>query len=260
MNTKREKHPRSRRMVRGIQFLGYSTYLCLLCQPAQSATPAQVLVQVSDLVGTQEVTYCPLGLKVKSSKHDYVFLMSPPDWKVILYNPAKRVYFETMPDSWFGPLGQGVQSTWEDRFKQLVIASKSPGNYAGLKAQHIFWKSKVGIQSTASGDTVTQEKTNRLELLSKSAEQWCTKDSPYMKKMSLVLGRFYHLPIVPGIPLSFKYRGFSGSEHDIFHTIRHQTKMCTAADFEPPKGLRKVKKERDVAFVDNTESLLDILK
>jgi hypothetical protein len=228
--------------------------------PARSATQAQVLLQTDEMVGSHEVTYCPLGLKVKSMRGDYVFVMRPPDWKVTLYNPSKKIYFETTPTSWYGPNGGGVQSTWEDRYKELRVVSNSPGQYQAMKARHILWLSKIDPINSKLYDNRTLAKKNRLELLSKSADQWSTEDSPYLKQMALVLDRFYHVPMAPGLPLVFTYDGFSGTHHELLYTKRLEPKMVTAADFEPPKGMRQVAKERDVVFSENSYGLLDVLR
>jgi len=248
-----------------IYWAGYVLFsACLLLAFTSSsvwgATPAECLFQTNTLAGTHEVTYCELGLKVKSVRGDYVFVMRPPEWKVTLYNPNKKVYFETTPKLWYGPLGEGVQSTWEDRFKELRIVSSSTGSFQGIKARHIQWVSKIDPMNQKLPDNDTLAKKNRLELLSKSADQWSTENSPYMKQISIVLNRFYHLPMQPGVPLSFIYDGFSGAHHEMLYTKRLGTKMCTAADFSIPKGMRQVSKERDVVFNDSTNVLLDVLK
>jgi hypothetical protein len=232
----------------------------LHCSSAWAATTAEVLLQTNTLAGTHEVTYCELGLRIKSMRGDYVIVMKPPSWKVILYSPKKKVYFETTPNLWYGTLGEGVQSTWEDRYKELRIVSNSAGQFQGIKARHIVWFSKIDPMNQKRPDSETLAKKNRLELLSKSAEQWSTENSPYLKQITLVLNRFYHLPIAPGVPLSYTYDGFSGGHHEMLYTKRLKPKECTAADFEAPKGMRQVSKERDVIFNDASNGLLDVLR
>jgi len=228
---------------------------------ASAGTPAQVLLQTNEVVGTQEVTFCPLGLKVRAIKDDFIFVMSPPSWKVTLYSPAKKVYYQTKPELWFGPLGETVESTWEDRFKQLRVISNSTGKYQGLTARHILWISKFDPMNTKDPDDRTLAKKNRLELLSKSAEQWCTEDRPYLKEMSFVMSRFYHTPLAQGLPLAFAYDGFSGTRHELLYSKILKNRMCTAADFEPPKGMRLVREPREVVFTNkDSTSLLDVLR
>jgi len=240
--------------------LSIGLLLVLTCSTAWGATPAEVLLQTNTLAGTHEVTFCELGLKVKSVRGDYEFVMKPPDWKVVLYNPNKKIYFETTPPLWYGPLGEGVQSTWEDRYKELGVVSNSAGKFQGMKARHIMWVSKIDPMNQRRPDIQTLASKNRLELLSRSADQWSTENSPYLKQISIVLNRFYHLPLAPGVPLSFTYDGFSGTHHEMLYTKRLRTKMCTAADFEPPKGMRPVSRSRDVVFSDASNGLLDVLR
>jgi hypothetical protein len=250
-----------------LSYYGNCILLCiallsvLTCSSAWGSTPAEVLLQTNTLAGTYEVTYCELGLRVKSVKGDYVFVMKPPDWKVVLYNPTKKVYFETTPNLWYGPLGEGVQSTWEDRFKELRVSSTSAGKFQGMKARHIMWVSKIDPMNQRLPDSQTLAAKNRLELLSRSADQWSSENSPYLKQISFVLNRLYHLPLAPGVPLTFTYDGFSGTHHEMLYSKRLKTQMCTAADFEQPKGMRHVSRERDVVFMDGSANgLLDVLR
>ena len=49
----------------------------LHCSSAWAATTAEVLLQTNTLAGTHEVTYCELGLRIKSMRGDYVIVMKP---------------------------------------------------------------------------------------------------------------------------------------------------------------------------------------
>jgi hypothetical protein len=170
------------------------------------------------------------------------------------------VYFETTPAAFYGPLGAGVQSTWEDRFNELRVVSNSAAQFQGINARHLLWISKIDPINSKRLDSETLAKKNRLELLSKSAEQWSTESIPYLKQMAIVMNRLYHLPLASGLPLTFTYDGFSGVHHEMLNTKRLPPKMCTAADFEPPKGMRQVMKERDVVFSESSNGLLDVLR
>jgi len=203
-----------------------------------------VLKQDCKTTGPQTITVTARGVRCEALRSHLILLCTPPDWRVLVYNPQTKLSFVTPFKRFTGYLQRQMvlfsNTSYFD--KPVVLKSRQPllGFQGILYTEPPGYTAKrlAGYQRrmvTGGEPAVIRYKTLALPGLP------VEEDS--------ILGRYYGVPEKSGLPVSYDFVSVSEEKRNFLKTAMVTKQKVDEALFKPPPGLTVSKNVEDV-FVD----------
>jgi hypothetical protein len=212
-----------------------------------------ILKQKTGMMGEHTLYVSSKGIRVDSKETDYVILLKPPAWRVILFNRKTKTVYEVDADLWQGRLAFGVAGLASaGRFDGLSRRDAGVCQDSGVKARRIL------MMSTHPTVVIRSDGTKQLDgQLVRSCEYFVAADMPIPAKAAHVVQRFYKIPLADGIPLHLTFVNEYGGRKPELETRECRTEVLPASIFANPEGYQRVKRDSDVALDSANQGLLE---
>ncbi|MCA9803425.1 MAG: hypothetical protein KC777_15750 [Cyanobacteria bacterium HKST-UBA02] len=215
--------------------------LCLACASAVSAAEQSLrLSQTSGVLGDQEVSIRPDGIRIDDKTAGLVTVSRAPDWRVSVFDTRSRTACNVPLEKFTGYLPPSEFDTTGSRWASLPLEKTGTTTVAGLPATTYL---------TPQSFTDKQQKDFEREFADskfiRSAQLCIANDVKAPPQAISILSRFYGLPEKGGIPLQFKYNDLGGYLHvGLITTSRAD--LPVTVDLVTPAGLKELTSASDV--------------
>jgi len=229
---------------------GILALACGFHSPAADAASAKetwVLQQVHHISGSYTIILMPDAMKVMSKRSGFVGIARAPLWKVCLYNPRKKLMYETTMSNW-AKYGAFPAFVSDNEFKMGI---SMPPAHTGIIICGLHCRSyQVTHKSRPSGTTSLSSFGRQAKILGDTFRQfYVTNDIAYTRERGQFLSGIFKNLIIDAIEVR-QTAGFANGQTQIeLDTIscKHQSVPESEMQY-PASGLyRKSNVPQDVA-------------
>ncbi len=204
---------------------------------AHANTPEKgtYLYQTSGLLGDLDVTISPLGVKIIDAKTGTVTISSPPDWKIVTFNPRSKTSFTSSLKTFTGYLPPETFQTTGLPWSKLPLIQAKSEQVVGMQAD-----SYVTPKSFTDKQMKDQNNDCADSAFIRSAKFITAKNIQAPNQALALLNQFHCLPNKGSLPLKFQYIDLRGNLNTMLITSQCKQVNVTKSDFEIPSDLKPV--------------------
>lgn len=211
----------------------FSMFACRSAFAAQ----AILLVQDSNVTGSQNVYVSPKALRIDNKKTSTTIICKAPKWQVDVYNKRNRTIYSCAAQDFKGSF-----------FNTFTKVQRE--NFAAIKWKKLGMETRDGVELTNLGVQL-DGKRGHLDLMNvdvRNGNYFVATSLKLPSKACDVLATFYSLPLVGEIPVQCVFYGVHGESLTPLSTREIKSISVVDPFFEVPKFAR-AKSEREV-FID----------
>lgn len=191
------------------------------------------LYQTSGILGDLDVTISPIGIKIVAAKTGTVTISSPPEWKIVTYNPRTKSSFTSSIKTFSGYLPPETFRVTGLPWSKLPMVRTKSEQIAGLPAD-----SYVTPQSFTDKQLKDQNNDCADSAFIKSAKFITAKNITAPAHASALLSQFHCVPNKGSLPLKFQYIDLRGNLNTMLVTSQCKPVTVSKSDFEIPSDLK----------------------
>lgn len=232
--------------------------------PATGSIKGWTIQQKHAYLGDMVIHISESAIRIADRNNGVELVSSAPDWKVTVFSPERKVFYE-MPYSLWDK--RGLQSTWV----MLTNVAEWPISEDG---REIYQKIDCR-RYMLSADPRAREKIKRGIPINRSfgraGDYWIGTAFGAASKEGQILEQLYRFPRAEGIPIGLKvyhgpnqrYFGLAGKQFKrgdftvLLETTRCIQENFPKAFFTRPPGLRRATSDSEVAISRQTKEQLD---
>ncbi|QQR55947.1 MAG: hypothetical protein IPG59_13105 [Candidatus Melainabacteria bacterium] len=218
-------------------YLLFSTCFALstatLAQAVNATEKGIYLYQTSGLLGDLDVVVSPVGVKIVAAKTGTVTVATPPEWKIVTYNPRTKNSFSAPLKSFSGYLPPETFQTTGLPWSQLPLVQSKIDQVAGVAAEAYvtpsnFTEKQLKDQSNECADSA----------FISSAKFVTAKGISAPPQAYALLNQFHCLPNKGALPLKFQYKDMRGNLNTMLVTSQCKPIDVSKSDFIVPSDLK----------------------
>ena len=213
-----------------------------LAQKVVSKSPAgekaTILEQQGKLAGKQTIYISADGIRIDNKQQNLVTIASPPDWKIFLYNPSAKLYYET------------VFAHYRGMMSHLFL-------FYGIDAsaydfEFVRKDSVLGHPCSVLKPTGRKGSSAEDQEMAKAGKSFWVADSITIAKPAAdILAKQLCLPASNKVPVRMDFMTDKTLAHGL-ETVQWTNSSLPKSWFTLPAGFKKVTRESEVTVRDDS--------